>query len=213
MLGERGLWYKMNFFEGAIRVPLVIQGPGVRPGHRVAEPVSHLDLLPTLLALAGADAAVATTPLDGRDLSACATGGGRPRGEVLGEYLAEGYDRPVVMIRRDSRKFVYSRGESAQLYDLAADPREERNLVLNPAHAGLARNLAEEAERRWDLEGLRSAVIDSQRRRRLVHRALTAGRITPWDYEPRSDPSAEYYRNYGNNPPDPDRSLRLPRPS
>jgi choline-sulfatase len=132
---------------------------------------------------------------------------------VLGEYLAEGYDRPVVMIRRDSQKFVYSRGEPALLYDLAADPREERNLVLNPAHAGLARNLTEEVERRWDLEGLRNAIIDSQRRRRLVHRALTTGRIMPWDYEPRSDPSAEYYRNYGNNPPNPDRSLRLPRPS
>jgi choline-sulfatase len=213
MLGERGLWYKMNFFEGAVRIPFVIHGPGVRPGHRVVEPVSHLDLLPTLLALTGADAAIATTALDGRDLSTSVMAAARPRGEVLGEYLAEGYDRPVVMIRRDRQKFIYSRGEPAQLYDLGADPREERNLALNPAHTGLLRNLTEEAERRWDLDGLRNAVIDSQRRRRLVHRALTAGRIAPWDYEPRSDPSTEYYRNYGNNLPDPDRSVRLPRPS
>lgn len=211
MLGERGLWYKMNFFDGAVRVPLVIYGPGVGAGQRIAEPVSHLDLLPTLLALTGSDAAIPTTAPDGRDLSASVTAGARPRGDVLGEYLAEGYDHPIVMIRRDSQKFVYSRGEPTQLYDLAADPREERNLALNPAHANIVRDLTEEAERRWDLEALRNAVIDSQRRRRLVHRALTSGRIAPWDYEPRIDPSVEYYRNYGSEQPDPERSVRLPR--
>jgi choline-sulfatase len=211
MLGERGLWYKMNFFDGAVRVPLVIYGPGVGAGQRIAEPVSHLDLLPTLLALTGSDAAIPTTAPDGRDLSASVTAGARPRGDVLGEYLAEGYDHPIVMIRRDSQKFVYSRGEPTQLYDLAADPREERNLALNPAHANIVRDLTEEAERRWDLEALRNAVIDSQRRRRLVHRALTSGRIAPWDYEPRIDPSIEYYRNYGSEQPDPERSVRLPR--
>ena len=211
MLGERGLWYKMNFFDGAVRVPLVIYGPGVGAGQRIAEPVSHLDLLPTLLALTGSDAAIPATALDGRDLSASVTAGARPRGDVLGEYLAEGYDHPIVMIRRDSQKFVYSRGEPTQLYDLAADPREERNLALNPAHANVVRDLTEEAERRWDLEALRNAVIDSQRRRRLVHRALTSGRIAPWDYEPRIDPSVEYYRNYGSEQPDPERRVRLPR--
>jgi choline-sulfatase len=211
MLGERGLWYKMNFFDGAVRVPLVIYGPGVGAGQRIAEPVSHLDLLPTLLALTGSDATVPITAPDGRDLSASVTAGARPRGDVLGEYLAEGYDHPIVMIRRDSQKFVYSRGEPTQLYDLAADPREERNLALNPAHANIVRDLTEEAERRWDLEALRNAVIDSQRRRRLVHRALTSGRIAPWDYEPRIDPSVEYYRNYGSEQPDPERRVRLPR--
>src|SRR5258708_36883403 len=73
MLGERGLWYKMNFFDGAVRVPLVMYGPGVGAGQRIAEPVSHLDLLPTLLALTGSEAALPTTALDGRDLSASVT--------------------------------------------------------------------------------------------------------------------------------------------
>jgi len=210
MLGERGLWYKMNFFDGAIRVPLILQGPGVGAGQRIAEPVSHLDLLPTLLALTGSDAALAAMTLDGRDLSESVVAGARPQGDVLGEYMAEGYDHPIVMIRRGTRKFVYSRGEPSQLYDLAADPREERNLALNPTHKDAVRNLTDEAERRWDLEGLRKDVIESQRRRRLIHQALTAGRISPWDYEPRIDASNEYYRNYGRDQPDPDRTLRLP---
>ena len=56
MLGERGLWFKMSFFEGSARVPLMLAAPGLAPG-RVDRPVSTLDLLPTLAALAGIDAA------------------------------------------------------------------------------------------------------------------------------------------------------------
>ncbi len=52
MLGERGLWYKMSFFEQSARVPLIVRVPGAGP-RRVAEPVSLLDVTPTLLELAG----------------------------------------------------------------------------------------------------------------------------------------------------------------
>ena len=48
MLGERGLWYKMNFFEHSARVPLVMAGPGVKQG--VAKNAcSLIDLLPTFI--------------------------------------------------------------------------------------------------------------------------------------------------------------------
>ena len=53
MLGERGLWYKMSFFEGACRVPLVIASPGRFAPRRVAASVSLVDLMPTLIELAG----------------------------------------------------------------------------------------------------------------------------------------------------------------
>jgi choline-sulfatase len=49
MLGERGMWFKMSFFEGSARVPLMISVPGAQ-GRRVAEPVSNLDITPTLCA-------------------------------------------------------------------------------------------------------------------------------------------------------------------
>src|SRR5260370_24819781 len=48
MLGERGAWYKMSFYEGAARLPLVVRAPALFPPGRVPTAVSTMDLLPTL---------------------------------------------------------------------------------------------------------------------------------------------------------------------
>ena len=210
MLGERGLWYKMNFYERAIRVPLIFAGPGIRRGQRIAPPVSQLDLLPTLLDLCGDDAA--RDGLDGASLWPSLARGTAPRGEVLGEYCGEGYDAPVAMIRRGRHKFVYGPGLETELYDLAADPNELRNLAREAAARPLVARLSAEAEERWDFAALREAVLASQRRRRLVHRALVAGRIAPWDFAPRIDAAGLYYRNYQPVAGDPDGALRRPKP-
>ena len=49
MLGDRGLWYKMTFFEWSARVPLIISAPGRFPGRTVDQNVSLLNLFPTLV--------------------------------------------------------------------------------------------------------------------------------------------------------------------
>jgi choline-sulfatase len=209
MLGERGLWYKMTFHERAVRVPLLFAGPGIKPRRRVREAASHLDLLPTLAALGGAP--VDAADLDGRDLGAALKGTRQGEAEVIGEYLAEGYPAPVVMIRRGQRKFIHSVADGPELYDLASDPQELRNLALQPAHRRTVDDLVREAEGRWDFEQLRAVVIASQRQRRTIHAALTTGRIAPWDYAPASDAAGSYYRNYDPARPDPERALRRPR--
>ena len=56
MLGERGLWYKMTFFEHSARVPLIMAGPGVVPG-QAANPCSLVDILPTMLDIAASQGA------------------------------------------------------------------------------------------------------------------------------------------------------------
>ena len=77
MLGERGLWYKMSFFEGSARVPFIVHHPASMQARRVAEPVSLLDLAPTLVELAGGwpDGAPAA-PLDGHGRAALLRGDG-----------------------------------------------------------------------------------------------------------------------------------------
>ena len=53
MMGERGLWYKRTFFEGASRIPFLVSWPGQFTPTRVAANVSLVDLLPTFLDLSG----------------------------------------------------------------------------------------------------------------------------------------------------------------
>ncbi|HEY4161760.1 MAG TPA: choline-sulfatase [Dongiaceae bacterium] len=204
MLGERGLWYKMVCFERALRVPLLFAGPGIPNGARRSELVSHVDLLPTLVDIAGQER---KPHVDGRGFQAALQGGPAESREVVAEFMGEGYDAPVVMIRRENWKFIHSEADGSFLYDLQKDPRELDNLAQNP----LGESLLAEVKRRWDLEALREAVLTSQRRRHLLHTALTKGRIAPWDFEPRTDAAQAYYRNYSAAQPDPDRALRLPR--
>jgi choline-sulfatase len=149
---------------------------------------------PTLMELAGCKPADRATPLDGRSL--CAELGGAAGGdEVIGEYLAEGAVAPVVMIRRGRFKFVHSPGDPDQLYDLGSDPDELANLAHSVRHASHVRELLAEVGKRWDLAAIHAQVLESQRRRHLVYRALRAGRYTPWDHQPLKDASKLYVRN------------------
>ncbi len=196
MLGERGFWYKMSFFEGAARVPLVVHAPPRFAAGRVEAAVSLVDLLPTLVDLAtdGRGMELAT-PIEGRSLHPHLTGSGG-HDEVLGEYLAEGAVAPIVMLRRGCWKFVHSPADPDQLYDLAADPHERRNLAADAAHAETVAGFRAEVAARWDLAALNAAVRESQRRRHLVTGALATGEAAPWDYQPPRDASREYIRNH-----------------
>jgi choline-sulfatase len=194
MLGERGLWYKMNFFEPACRVPLIVHAPGRFAAHRVAQSASLVDILPTLCEIAGGEAMKYATPLDGRSALPQLMGQAGPD-EVIGEYLAEGAIAPLLMIRRGRYKFVHSPVDPDQLYDLLDDPEEMQNLARDTQHAARVREFLAEVAQRWDVAGLHAAVIASQQRRHLVDRALRLGRHVSWDYQPRRDASRLYVRN------------------
>jgi choline-sulfatase len=194
MLGERGLWYKMSFFEPACRIPLIVHAPGRFAARRVAGSASLVDILPTLCELAGRGAAEYATPLDGNSLLA-QLAGAAAKDEVIGEYLAEGAVAPLVMIKRGRYKFVHSPVDPEQLYDLAEDPDEVRNLAPMPQHAARVQEFLGQVSRRWDMSALQAEVIASQRRRHLVDAALRNGRYTPWDFQPFRDATRQYVRN------------------
>jgi choline-sulfatase len=193
MLGERNLWYKMTFFEPSARVPLVVHAPRRFAARRVAGSVSHVDLLPTLLDLAGAG-----TPLEpaGRSLLPHLEGRGG-HDEAAAEYTAEGALAPIVMLRRGPYKYVHSPADPDQLYHLADDPDELRNLAADPGpHAEALASLRADAARRWDLAALHRRVLASQRRRRLIGAANALGAQHAWDYEPPRDASRKYIRRH-----------------
>ena len=197
MLGERGLWFKMSFLDPSARVPLIVRLPGRRTPRRIAEPVSLLDLVPTLVEAATGEPPGPEQRLDGSSLLGLLgeVPGARAERSIFGEYLAEGVTEPAVMIRRGDHKFIACPGDPDLLYDLASDPREVENLAERPEHAERLEELRSRARERWDLVGLRERVITSQDERRRVIAALGRGTPPAWDHEPRFPASEQYVRS------------------
>ncbi len=194
MLGERGLWFKMSFFEGAARVPLIISAPGRYAARRIKANVALVDLLPSLVDIGGGDSAGLQGHIEGRSLLPHLEGR-EGHDEVLGEYLAEGAIAPIVMIRRGNWKYIHCPADPDQLFDLADDPSEQRNLAALPEHAERVARLRQEVASRWPLASLDADVRASQRRRRIVDAALNKGERFAWDFQPQRDAAKLYVRN------------------
>ncbi len=178
MLGERGLWYKMAPFENSIRVPLIVHAPRRFAPARVSQSVSLLDLAPTLIGLAGG---VPPHGLDGVSLAGALAGGAVPERDLPLEYLAEGVRAAQVTLVRGDLKLVRGLGEPDVVYDVVSDPGERVNLAGDPERREEVASLAAAVDARWDLAALDREVRASQKRRRLLARALATGRVTPWD--------------------------------
>ena len=196
-LGEHGLFFKMSFREPASRVPLIVHAPERFGARRVAEPVSLVDLLPTLVDLArsGLSQELAQ-PVDGRSLLPLLEGAPEsPDAVVVGEYLAESALAPMVMVRRGRWKLIHTPSDPDQLFDLESDPLELTNLAGVAEHAAVESELRDEVARRWDLEAIDRDVRKSQRARLAVFRALQQGVRHPWDFQPARAASEQYTRN------------------
>lgn len=194
MLGERGLWFKMCFFEGASRVPLMMSAPEWTP-RCVEQPVSTLDVTPTLCALAGLDITSLTRWTDGEDLSGLVQDTAH-RSPVPMEYAAEGSIAPLVAIREGRFKLSICEQDPPMLFDLEADPQERHNLADDPLHAKTLASMMEQIKRRWDLAAFDASVRESQARRWVVYKALRNGAYFPWDYQPLQKASERYMRNH-----------------
>ena len=195
MLGERGLWFKMSFFEASARVPLMIRAPGFQP-RSISEPTSLLDVLPTLVELAGGAVSEIPGPLDGKNLVPLALGAAEPGRRVLAEYAAEGALAPIVMLREGPFKYIHSEPDPPLLFNLAVDPEELTNIAADPAHSAIADRFRDAVLERWDLAAFNADVLASQARRRLVYEALRNGAYFPWDFQPLQKASERYMRNH-----------------
>ncbi|TIQ17698.1 MAG: choline-sulfatase [Mesorhizobium sp.] len=192
MMGERGLWYKKCFFEWALRVPLIMSGPGLSR-HDVHAPVSLLDLLPTFVEIAGGtDADILQK--DGESLWPAALGNQMTVRTVAAEYLAEGVLEPVFMLRDARYKFLFSAGDPAVLFDLLHDPAELTNLARSGDFSTVLATFEAEAAGRWHADAIKAAVIADQNNRRVVRDAHAQGRRCAWDYQPITDASQQWVR-------------------
>ena len=194
MLGARGLWFKMSFYEGSARVPMMISAPEMEPG-LVEAPVSNIDVCPTLCDLAGVSMEEVMPWTAGESLKHLGQGGERTSAVAM-EYAAEASYAPLVSLRKGRYKLNLCSLDPDQLFDLEADPQEMTNLAGDPAHAEAYEALKAEAAERWDLQRFDAEVRRSQARRWVVYEALRNGEYYPWDYQPLQKASERFMRNH-----------------
>lgn len=196
MLGERGMWFKKNFYESAVRIPLIVHYPDKFKAQRINAPVSLVDILPTVAALGNGGADIETCePLDGNNLVPLMSGQINEWSEpVICEILSEGVTAPSFMIRKGDYKYIHSSEYDPILFNLADDPNELVNLAGRPEMAELENEFAMEISERWDERALSEEILKDQRRRLLIQRTLTKGKYTSWDFQTGHEAERDWFR-------------------
>jgi choline-sulfatase len=158
----------------------------------VPEPVSLIDLLPTLLDLAGVPPEQ-RLPVDGRSLVGLLEGSDGIERPVLSEYHLEKVKAPCFMVRKGRYKYIYIHGHGSQLFDLEADPGEWHNLAGQPGVQELEAALRGLILGRFDPDKIEVDGAASVARR-LVIKAAMERNDTHWDYQPYFDATRQYVR-------------------
>jgi arylsulfatase A-like enzyme len=126
-LDHGGMMHGGTHYRELLHVPLILIGPGLPAGMRIAAPVSLVDVMPTALDLLGVEA---PPGIDGRSLRPLWEDGEESDGRLL---LAETGPMEIDALRSvrrgDLKLIVDSRTGSKQLFDLAGDPGETRDLA------------------------------------------------------------------------------------
>lgn len=134
MLGSHGTLLKRKPWEESCRVPMIFAGAGIPGGWRTPQPISHIDVVPTLLGLAGA---AKGAELPGCDFSAFLRSRGKsvPKNAPAESFLmshgrTEGQEfAPWRGLRTGKWKYARFEDKPWMLHDLEADPLERNNQV------------------------------------------------------------------------------------
>ncbi len=149
-LGDHGLFDKRFMYEPGLRIPLIARGPGIKSGAVTDLFAINADFAPTFLDLAG----VPVPPeMHGRSLVPILRG--QPpsdwRTSVYYRYYHDpGHHntRAHYGVRTATHKLIhYWKKDAWELFDLASDPSEQRNLIDDPAEAGRIAELKAEIVR------------------------------------------------------------------
>ena len=149
MLGEHGLWFKNTALEPSARVPLIFSGVNIPKNKRISEPVSLLDMGPTLCGLTGIEMIYPLT--DGKDISDLVLNK-RPSGEGLAvmENYGEGAKRGYRMVRKGKYKLIYIPDGDCDLYNLENDSGEWNDLANDPEYQEILNELKDIAIKGWE---------------------------------------------------------------
>ena len=140
MMGDHGYFRKCEPFEGSANIPFIMAGSpelGFKPGLRTMRPVCLADIMPTLLAQAGAEI---PEYVDGVDLTPTFSGDEQRIREWLHFEHAPCYGKAQAYhaLTDGHCKYIWRPADGREhLFDLDEDPREERDLAKVTAHRAL----------------------------------------------------------------------------
>ena len=151
--GEHGCWWKANYYESSVGVPLIAALPGlVREGSESPRVCNLMDLGPTFLDLAHGPA---MPDIDGRSLVPLFQGGEAVEwcDETVSEHVGGWYDDPSRMVRSGPWKlYRYHDQTPPVLYNLDDDPGEMHDLAGDPAFSSVRDRLLARLNGGWEPE-------------------------------------------------------------
>lgn len=170
-------------YEEQIRVPLLLRGPDLPAGLRIPDPVRLVDLLPTLLDLAGVEV---PEGLEGRSLLPLLRGASAPPPDTLLRTTGEAGKPARVGLRTERFKLLVSdplarpRTPAVELFDLERDPGERENLAAaRPALRDELRQRLEAARVRERAEGPPRYALPEELPPELESRLRALGYLDP----------------------------------
>jgi choline-sulfatase len=168
MMGHRGMVQKRSFYDRSAKVPLIFSFPGnFCEGKHIVEPVSLLDLFPTLADMAGGKA---PSDLPGISLhEALISGSGIPDRPVFCEYHGEGVHAPCFMVREGKYKYIYVHGYEELIYNLSKDPEEMHNHIGDPKLSHIVSRLKGRILDEFDPNDVSKNALISQRNRKYIY--------------------------------------------
>lgn len=162
-LGDLGLYDKRFMYEPGLRVPLLVRGPGIKPGTVLPEFVANIDLAPTFLDLAGLPI---PEFMQGRSLAPLLHGE-KPADWRTSIYYRYYHDpghhntHAHLGVRTATHKLVYYWKQNAyEMFDLTKDPNEQHNLLFSPAEAKQPAIAAKFAELKAEIARLQKEFKD-----------------------------------------------------
>jgi choline-sulfatase len=161
----------------------------MRANSRISQPVSLVDLLPTLADIGGA---TVPTPMAGRSWLPLLRGDDEQRAPVISEYLGEGAIEPMRMLRQGDHKYMIVNGYAPQLYDMKKDPEETVNLAGHADYKSIEHRLNAQIQAGWDGPALKKAVIADQQQRLFLFALMKESKRPQWDFA--SSSQGPYFR-------------------
>lgn len=150
MLGEHDKWWKLSFYEGSVKVPLVMRGPRLFTGggRRVAANVSLCDLFATLVEIGGAKA-LAGAGRDSRSLWPMLRQEAGAA-EAWPDEVVSQYGGNACLVKRGTLKYQwYGEEREEVLFDLAEDPGETRNVIGEARYAAVVAEMRGRGRGGW----------------------------------------------------------------